>query len=312
MRSARSKVRWSGLTRYAASAVSLTSPSSCQPRAASASSGPLASCMTLGALGSASQAPSAASSSGVTVAASTQAAEPSAAARATERTSPVPDLQVPCTVTPTRSPAWSASQAATASGSSTTPDISKPDSSISSSLSDWTVSKSRSRSTRNSSPSKSVCTSWRSHGCIARRGGVDRKVEVGDQRVESPVADHVAEVLAQRLALLAGDLVGVGDDAVEAVVLVDPPGREAGADARDTRQVVGGLAHDRGQLGIAGRWHAVLRLDGRRRHPRQLGDAPAGVEHGHLVGDELERVAVAAAGSGPRGRRSRPGWRAWR
>ncbi len=66
-------------------------------------------------------------------------------------------------------------------------------------------------------------------------GGRHRQVEVGDQRVEPAVADHVAEVLAQRLALLAGDLVGVGDDVVEAVVLVDPAGREPGTDARAPR-----------------------------------------------------------------------------
>ena len=63
-------------------------------------------------------------------------------------------------------------------------------------------------------------------------GRPDAEVEVGDQCVEPPVADHVAEVLAQRLALLAGDLVGVGDDVVEAVVGVDPLGGVALADTR--------------------------------------------------------------------------------
>ena len=69
------------------------------------------------------------------------------------------------------------------------------------------------------------------------RSGVASSGQVAHQRVEVAVADHVAEVGAQGLALLAGDLVGVGDDVVEAVVLVDPlggvalarrPGRRAG------------------------------------------------------------------------------------
>ena len=71
--------------------------------------------------------------------------------------------------------------------------------------------------------------SWRSHSRSQVGRGRSRS-RSHDQRVEPAVADHVAEVLAQRLALLAGDLVGVGDDVVEAVVLVDPLGGEALAD----------------------------------------------------------------------------------
>ena len=121
--------------------------------------------------------------------------------------------------------------------------------------------------------------SWRSHGCEREVGRRSLEVEVADQRVEVAVADHVAEVLAQRLALLAGDLVGVGDDVVEAVVLVDPLGGEALADSRDARQVVGGLPDDRRELGVAVRRDAVLGLDRRRassgpgRRPRASGRA---------------------------------------
>ncbi len=168
---------------------------------------------------------------------------------------------------------------------------SKPESSISSS--DVSVSNSRSRSTRNSRPSKSVCTSCRSHGRSARSAGAELEVEVADQRVELPVADHVAEVLAQRLALLAGDLVGVGDDVVEPVVLVDPLGGEAPPDPGDAGQVVGGLPHQRRELGVARRRHAVLVLDRRRSHPGQVGDAAHRVEHRGPVGDQLDGVAVA-------------------
>ena len=124
-------------------------------------------------------------------------------------------------------------------------------------------------------------------------GRRDFEVEVADQGVEPPVADHVAEVVAQGLALLAGDLVGMGDHVVETVVLVDPAGGEARPDAGHTGKVVGGLADDRRELGVAVGRHAVLRLDRLRGHPGQLGDAAHRVEHRRVLGHELERVAVA-------------------
>ena len=124
-------------------------------------------------------------------------------------------------------------------------------------------------------------------------GGSQLEVEVADELVELPVADHVAEVLAQRLTLLARDLVGVGDDVVEAVVLLEPPGREPGTDARHAGQVVGRLPHDRRELGVAPRRDAVPRLDRLRGHPRELGDAAHRVEHRRPLGDQLEGVAVA-------------------
>ena len=111
-----------------------------------------------------------------------------------------------------------------------------------------------------------MCTSCRSHGCSARSAGRELEVEVADQGVELAVADHVAEVRAQRLALLAGDLVGVGDDVVEAVVLVDPLGGVARPDAGHAGQVVGGLPHERRELGVA-------RAAARRTCPRP----PSGV-----------------------------------
>ena len=123
-------------------------------------------------------------------------------------------------------------------------------------------------------------------------GGREVQLEVAHQRVEAAVADHVAEVGPQRLALLAGDLVGVGDHVVEAVVLVDPLGGVARPDAGDAGQVVGGLPHQRGELGVARRRHAVLGLDGLGRHPGQVGDPAHGVEHGGPLAHELERVAV--------------------
>ena len=162
-----------------------------------------------------------------------------------------PRARCPAPARPTRAPAraCASSQPASAPGSSRVASSSKPESSISSS--DSSVANSRSRSTRNSRLSKSLCTSCRSHGCAARSVTVAVSVEVADQRVEPAVADHVAEVLAERVAGLALDLVGVGDDVVEAVVLGDPLGGGLGADPGDPGQVVGGLPHERRDLGVA-------------------------------------------------------------
>ena len=175
--------------------------------------------------------------------------------------------------------ACSASQSATSPAPSTRPASSKPASSIASS-SGPSVSSSRSRSHPELEPVEEGV-----HGLAVPRlagqvAGPALEVEVADQRVEPAVADHVAEVLAQRLALLAGDLVGVGDDVVEAVVLVDPLRGVALADPGHAGQVVGGLAHDapraRGSA-PAGRRTSSSTAVG--RHPRQVGDAAHRVEH---------------------------------
>ena len=126
-------------------------------------------------------------------------------------------------------------------------------------------------------------------------GRHQRQLEVGDQRVELPVADHVPEVLAQRLPCLARDLLGPVDDVVEPVVLGDPLGRGLRPDARDAGEVVGGLADECGELGVARRREAVALLDGGGRHALHLRDAAHRVDDGGAVVDQLEGVAVAAA-----------------
>ena len=122
-----------------------------------------------------------------------------------------------------------------------------------------------------------------------------RQVEVVDEPVEPAVAQHAVEVLAQVLARLALDLVDVRDDAGEVAVLVDPLRRGLGPDPRHAREVVAGLADERGEVAVALGGHEVLLGDGGGVHPPHLGDAAHGVEQGHLVGDELEGVAVAGA-----------------
>ena len=64
---------------------------------------------------------------------------------------------------------------------------------------------------------------------------------------------------------------------------------------RDAGQVVAGLAHERGDVGIVVGRDGVLLLDGGRGHAGQVGDALAGIEHRGLVGDELEGVTVTGA-----------------
>ncbi len=80
-----------------------------------------------------------------------------------------------------------------------------------------------------------------------------RQVEVVDQPVEPAVAQHAVEVLAQVLARLALDLVDHGDDAVEVAVGGDPLRGGLGPDAGHPRQVVAGLPHQGGQVGVQAR-----------------------------------------------------------
>nr|BFF24937.1 hypothetical protein GCM10025732_29020 [Glycomyces mayteni] len=107
------------------------------------------------------------------------------------------------------------------------------------------------------------------------------------------VAHDVVEVVAQALPGLAGDLVGLGDEAVEGAVLGDPLGGGLGADAGDAGEVVGLLADERGEVAVAGGGDAVLLLDGLGRVPGEFGDALDRVEEGRVLVDELDGVAVA-------------------
>ena len=126
-------------------------------------------------------------------------------------------------------------------------------------------------------------------------GGDGGQVEVADERVDAPVAEHVVEVLAQRVAGLARDLLDVGHQRVERAVGGDPLGGGLGPDAGNAGQVVAGLAHQCGEVGIVVGGDAVLVLDRGGRHAREVGDALAWVEHGGRVADQLEGVAVAGA-----------------
>ena len=96
-------------------------------------------------------------------------------------------------------------------------------------------------------------------------------------------------ILDQRLApLRLLDLAGALEQRFEVAIFDDQLGRGLDADAGHARHVVGGIAGQRLHLDHLLRRHAEF-LD-------HLGDADAavlhGVEHGHLVGDELHQVLV--------------------
>ena len=124
---------------------------------------------------------------------------------------------------------------------------------------------------------------------------VDRDAQrhVADQLVEPAVAQHAVEVLAEGVADLAADLVDVGDDPRQVAVGGDPLRRRLGPDAGHAGEVVGRLADQRREVAVALRGHEVALRDGGGVHPPHVGDAPHGVDHRHVVGDELEHVAVA-------------------
>ncbi len=110
---------------------------------------------------------------------------------------------------------------------------------------------------------------------------------------ELAVAEDVAEVVAERVAGLALDLVDPVDQVLERAELHDPLGRGLLADAGDGGQVVARVAAQGGEVRVLGRGQPVLLDQGGGVVALHVGHAAAVVEHGHVVVDELEGVAVA-------------------
>ena len=117
--------------------------------------------------------------------------------------------------------------------------------------------------------------------------------QVGEQRGELAVAQHAAEVLAQRVAGLALDLVHPVDQGLQRAELRDPLGRGLLPHPGDAGQVVARVAADRGEVGVLRRGEPVLLAYGLRREAGHLGDAAPGHQRRHPVRDQLEHVAVA-------------------
>ncbi|CAK7285478.1 hypothetical protein SGPA1_31351 [Streptomyces misionensis JCM 4497] len=122
-----------------------------------------------------------------------------------------------------------------------------------------------------------------------RLGQLHLALQLGQDAVELDRLQMVAEVLA-RLAL---DLVDALDQLGEGAELVDPLGGGLLADAGDAGEVVGRVAAQGGEVRVLGGRQAVLLLDLLRGEPGQLRDALGRVQHGGVLADQLEGVAVA-------------------
>ena len=79
-----------------------------------------------------------------------------------------------------------------------------------------------------------------------------RQVEIADQGVDLAVQPDRLDPLLERVGRLALQLAGVGDQVLQPVVRRQPLRRRLRPDPGDAGQVVAGLPHQRGQLGIAG------------------------------------------------------------
>ena len=100
------------------------------------------------------------------------------------------------------------------------------------------------------------------------------------------------EVLPESLAPLAGHLVGVFEQRIEAAVLRQPLRRGLGAHTGHARQVVGGLPHQRRDLRVLRGRQPVAFQDFFWGHVDQVRGGPARINDSRLVVDQLERVAV--------------------
>ena len=167
---------------------------------------------------------------------------------------------------------------------------------------------SRSRSTRNSRPSKTWCTSSRSHGWRSRSStdsGSSRSSTSRLSRRLRSTPSRCSRRLSPALPLISSTWATTPARSPYwpshfAAVFGPTPGHAG--------QVVAGLADQRGEVAVALGRHAVLLGDRGGVHPPDLGHPAHRVEQGHLVVDELEGVAVAGADDHLEALRRRPAW----
>ncbi len=123
-------------------------------------------------------------------------------------------------------------------------------------------------------------------GCVGQR-------HVAHHLGELPVEQHVREVLAQRVPGLSAHLVDAIDEVGEAPELTDPLGRRLLAHAGDAGQIVARIPAQRGEVRVLGGGESVLLLDGLGGEPGQLRHAALRVQHGDVIGDQLQCVAIS-------------------
>ena len=129
------------------------------------------------------------------------------------------------------------------------------------------------------------------------------------RRLSTRAVALVAEVLADD----ARDLVGVREQVVDRAVLLDPLDGRLLADLVDADQVVAGLPDQCRDLGILRRLDAVALAHRVGVVGLQFGHpAYVRVEHRHVVGDQLQGVAVAGGDQHPEAVRRAPRWPASR
>ena len=295
VRSARSKVRWSGRVRYAASWVSEVRPARSQPRAQIASSGPLASCIALCRSGSAEPV----DQRGLvgTVQLGRRRRTPRRRRRPGPARSrlrgPNPSGRSRPRRCARRWRARPASRPTPRAAGSRPRDRTRPPARP---RPRWaSASSSRSRSTRNSSPSNNWWVASRFHGRRSRSSMVSgssrsstsalicrlrstSSIRSWNASAALPFSSPACAVRFSRPSYISSHL---------AAVFGPTPGTPG--------QVVAGLADQGRQVGIALRGREVLLLHRLGGHPGQVGNALARVEHGDAVGNQLERVAVAGA-----------------
>ncbi len=127
-------------------------------------------------------------------------------------------------------------------------------------------------------------------GPQVQRAGLQR--DIAGKLGELPVAQYVAEVLAELVPRLALDLVHPIDELRQRAEVSDPLGGGLLPHPGNVRQVVAGVAANRGEVRILGGGEAVLGGDLVRGEAGHLTDAAPGHQRGDVRVDQLEHITV--------------------
>ena len=119
-----------------------------------------------------------------------------------------------------------------------------------------------------------------------------RQRHVANQVGELAVQHHAGQIRAQRVTDLAAHRVHVVDQRLQRPVLGDPLRGRLLAHSRDAGQVVARVPTQGSEVWVLLRGQAVFLDHGGRCEPGQLADAFTRVEHGDVVADQLQRIAV--------------------
>ena len=123
---------------------------------------------------------------------------------------------------------------------------------------------------------------------------IDLHGSIRANRRDLAAEQRVVDMRAQVLAHLAANLVGMGDDLVQAAVLADERARLFGTDAGNAGDVVGRVALESVEIGHELGCDSVVEVvDALGRHDRHVGQALACGHDVDVFGHELVHVAVA-------------------